>query len=130
MVKLILLPIIITYFLVLALGCNGSVPTGEYNKITSFSENKPIKYPDFELTYIGERKQTSTFPNGNSFTFTYYDFKVRNEKEEKTVSWTTGTGVIEPVNFEINGMKFMLELRYWEKEKKKLDEDVLVVTKL
>jgi hypothetical protein len=79
---------------------------------------------------VGERKQTTTFPNGNTFTFTYYDFKIKNDKEEKTISWTSGTGEIAPAYFEINGMKFMLELRYWEKEKKKLDDDELVITKM
>jgi len=130
MVKLIQLSIIVTYFLVFAIGCNSSIPSGEYNKITSFSENKPIKFPDFELIFTGERKDTSIFPNGNKFTFTYYVFKLKNDNKVDSVAWTSGTGVIGPIYFEFGGSKFSIELKYWEKEKKKLDEDEFVITKM
>lgn len=110
--------------------CGNKHSNPDYGEVVKFETNKPINYPDFEITYIGERKQTSTFPNGNSFTFTYYDFKLKKGAEEKTISWTSGTGIIEPANFEFNGMKFQLELRSYEKEKKKLDNDEMVITKL
>ena len=129
MIKIFLLTL--TSFVILfPLSCRGKNSDGDYSKVVSFSKDAPVSFPDFELTYTGERKQTTTFPNGNSFTFTYYDFKIKNDKEERTISWSAGTGEIAPAYFEINGVKFMLELRYWEKEKKKLDGDELVITKL
>ncbi|HEY3250072.1 MAG TPA: hypothetical protein VGK25_03035 [Ignavibacteria bacterium] len=129
MTKLILLSIIVSLVLIYATGCNSSNPTGDYNKVVTFSQNKPIKFPDFELTFTGEHKETSTFPNGNTFTFTYYVFKLKNNNKADSVAWTSGTGVIGPIHFEFSGSKYSIELKYWEKEKKKLDEDELVITK-
>ncbi len=127
MVRHIFLSIIILFVLSSVISCNLQKTSADYGEITTFSKDKSIRFPDFELTYIGERKQTSTFPNGNTFTFTYYDFKLKNDKEEKTISWSAGAGEIGPANFEFTGKKFMLALMYWEKEKKYLDEDELII---
>src|SRR3989304_6020480 len=112
------LNIIILCMFASSISCNGSSSTAGYGKIVTFKKDKTISFPDFKLTYIGERKETSKFPNGNEFTFTYYDFTLKKDNEEKTVSWTAGTGDIGPINFEFAGNKFMIELRYWEKGKK------------
>jgi hypothetical protein len=119
----------IQFTIIFANGCSYSSSNSGYNEIANFEKDKTIAFPDFDLTYMGERKETVKFPNGNSFTFTYFDFKIKKGEQEKTISWTSGTGEIAPANFEFNGNKYTLELRYWEKEKKKLDEDELVVSK-
>jgi hypothetical protein len=122
----------ITFIIVFtsAVCCNGGETKGDYETVVTFKLNKTIKFPDFRLTFTGERQEISKFPNGNSFTFTYFDFTISNKKYEKKVSWTAGTGDIAPINFEFNGMKFSLELRFLEKKNKKLDDDELVITKL
>jgi hypothetical protein len=58
--------------------------------------------------------------------FLYYDFKVSKGKAEKVVSWTTGTGVIDPTDFEIDGKRYLLELRRSDKLGK-LKENELVI---
>jgi hypothetical protein len=126
MFKIIILLLVLSTII----GCRASNSAADYDKIVTFSQDKPVKFSDFELTYVGERKQTSTFPNGNSFTFTYNVFKIKNENKADSVAWTSGTGEIGPIYFEFRGSKYSIELKYWEKEKKKLDEDELVITKL
>jgi hypothetical protein len=121
--------LIITSFCSLFFSC-GSGGDGKYGEVVKFSQDKPVKYPDFEITFLGERKQTANFPNGNSFTFTYYDFKVKNPSNEKDLFWTAGTGEIAPAYFTLDGVKFMLELRSAENGKKKLDNDEMVITKM
>jgi hypothetical protein len=45
---------------------------------------------------------------------------------EKAVSWTTGTGVIDPLDFDIGGKHYQLELRRSDKLGK-LQENELVI---
>jgi len=72
---------------------------------------------------VGEHCKTlPVYPRG----FLYYDFKVSKGKTEKVVSWTTGTGVIDPTDFEIDGKRYQLELRHSDKLGK-LKENNLVV---
>jgi hypothetical protein len=40
---------------------------------------------------------------------------VRNANFETVVSWSSGTGDIGPVQFEIDGKRFLLELRQSDK---------------
>jgi len=70
---------------------------------------KQIEFPDFTIKYVGERsKSVPVYPRP----FIYYDFKVSKGKTEKMVSWTTGTGLIGPRDFEIDGKHYRLELRH------------------
>jgi hypothetical protein len=79
-------------------GCSAiSGGKGEYSKIVSFSKNEKIQFPDFVLEYIGERSEKKEFPNGNSFTFRFYDFIISSSAETKTISWSSGTGLIDPL---------------------------------
>ena len=110
-------------------GCK-SQGSAAYGTVVTFSKGKVIAFPDFDLEYTGETSSTSKFPNGNSFTFKYQEFKISRDGESKVVKWTTGTGIIEPANFEFGTTKFTLELRNAEALKKKLDDDELVVTKM
>ncbi len=129
MTKIIILSLMSIFTFTGAKSC-GSDSEGDYGKVVSYGQDKPIKFPDFTLTYTGETKKTSHFDNGNSFTFTYQNFLIKNDKDEKTISWSSGTGDIAPANFEFKGMKFMLELRYYEKENKRLGDGEMVITKL
>jgi hypothetical protein len=82
-----------------------------------------IEFPDFTVEYVGERRQSlPVYPRG----FLYYDFKVRTGNIEKVVSWSSGTGDIGPVEFEIGSKQFLLELRRSDKLGK-LNNDELVI---
>ena len=78
---------------------------------------------DLTIDYVGERrKSVPVYPRG----FLYYDFKISKGKAEKLVSWTTGTGLIGPMDFEIDGKHYQLELRHSDKLGK-LKENELVI---
>src|SRR5207249_8895356 len=82
-----------------------------------------IEFPDFTIQYVGEHRKTlPVYPRG----FLYYDFKVSKGKTEKVVSWTTGTGVIDPTDFEIDGKHYQLELRHSDKLGKLKENDLVV----
>ena len=94
-----------------------------YGTRVKYRAGEKIEFPDFTIEYAGERRKTvSVYPRG----FLYYDFKVSKGKAEKIVSWTTGTGVIDPTDFEIDGKHFQLELRRSDKLGK-LKENELVI---
>lgn len=85
----------------------------------------PVKFEDFTIVYIGERRASSDiFPRG----FLYHDFKIQIQIEEKTVSWTSGIGDIAPTAFEIGGKNYELELKISDKLGK-LAENELVIWK-
>jgi hypothetical protein len=110
-------------------GCSMKSGDVNYDTVVSFSKGSQLKFPDFVLEYMGERAEKKEFPNGNSFTFKYYDFKVTHPTGIKTVSWSSGTGVIDPIPFEFDGKTYEIEMRYSEKLKQKLSEDELVIVK-
>lgn len=115
-------------FLVSA-GCK-SQGKGGYGAPVTFSKDKPVAFPDFDIVYTGETSKTSTFQNGNSFTFKYQNFTVSKGSLSKVAQWTTGTGIIEPIPFEFSEAKYTIELRYTEATKIKLSDDEMVITKL
>jgi hypothetical protein len=110
-------------------GCK-SQGNGGYGSSVTFSKDKAVSFPDFDIVYTGETSKTSTFPNGNSFTFRYMNFNVTKGGNTKEVKWTTGTGIIEPIPFEFEGKNYTIELRYTEATKTKLADDEMVITKL
>jgi hypothetical protein len=109
--------------------CSAKSGDVNYDTVVEYSKAQKIKFPDFTLEYMGERTEKKEFSNGNSFTFKFYDFKVSNSSAEKTISWSSGTGVIDPIPFEFDGKKYELERAYSEKLAKKLDDDELVIVK-
>jgi hypothetical protein len=88
-----------------------------------YCAGQKIEFPDFVIEYVGERRQSvSAYPRG----FLYYDFKVRNANVEKVVSWSSGTGDIGPVEFEIGGKHYQLELRHSDKLGKLNDNELVI----
>jgi hypothetical protein len=104
-------------------GHAASEQKASYGTRVKYSPGKKIEFPDFSVEYLGERRKTvPVYPRG----FLYYDFKVSKGKAEKVVSWTTGTGLIDPTDFEIDGKHYQLELRHSDKLGK-LKENELVI---
>ena len=94
-----------------------------YGTRVKYRAGQKIEFPDFAIEYVGERqKSVPVYPRP----FIYYDFKVSKGKTEKMISWTTGTGVIDPTDFEIAGKHYQLELRRSDKLGK-LEENELVI---
>ena len=104
-------------------GHAASEQKSSYGTRVKYRPGEKIEFPDFTIAYVGERrKSVPVYPRG----FLYYDFKVSKGKAEKMVSWTTGTGVIDPTDFEIDGKRYLLELRHSDKLGK-LKENELVI---
>jgi len=101
----------------------------DYDKVVKFSKGEQLKFPDFTIEYTGERTETKQFPNGNSLTMKFHEFNVTSASSQKKISWSSGTGEIAPVRFEIDGKNFELEMSNSEKLKTKLSENELVIVK-
>jgi hypothetical protein len=100
--------------------------TAAYGTKVKYSKGATIRFPDFDLVYIGTRKEASkVFPNG----FTYQDFKVSQGSTSDTVSWSSGTGLIAPRQFKFRGGTYQLMLHYGGAVGK-LKSDELVVVKV
>jgi hypothetical protein len=83
-----------------------------YGTRVKYRPGEKIEFPDFTIEYVGERRKTvPVYPRG----FRYYDFNVSKGKAEQIVSWTSGTGDIGPMDFEIGGKRYQLELRHSDK---------------
>ena len=88
-----------------------------------YRAGQKIEFPDFTVEYLGERRKSlPVYPRG----FLYYDFKISRGKAEKVVSWTTGTGIIDPTDFEFDGKRYYLELRRSEKLGKLNDNELVI----
>ncbi|MGB4774508.1 MAG: hypothetical protein WBP45_05020 [Daejeonella sp.] len=123
---------LLCFFLLLNMGYNCSSTSNvkmNYGEIATFKKGRLLSFPDFDIEYTGIRKETSHFNNGHSFTFTLYDFLIKKNGVEKTISWSPGTGDIGPQNFEFNDKKYTIELKYSINHKKRLDDDEFVINK-
>jgi len=94
-----------------------------YGARVKYRPGEKIEFPDFTIEYVGERRKTvPVYPRG----FLYYDFKMNKGKAEKVISWTTGTGIIDPTDFEFDGKRYHLELRHSEKLGKLKDNELVI----
>ncbi|RBP42560.1 hypothetical protein DES53_106269 [Roseimicrobium gellanilyticum] len=97
-----------------------------YGSKVKYSKGATLHFPDFDLTYIGRRKESSeVFKPG----FTFEDFRVSQGARSDTVSWTSGTGLIVPRQFKFRGNTFQLML-YHGGTAGKLKSDELIVVKM
>jgi hypothetical protein len=103
--------------------CGHAEQTASYGTRVKYRAGQKIEFPDFTVEYLDERRKSlPVYPRG----FLYYDFKVSRGKYEKVVSWTTGTGIIDPTDFEFDGKRYHLELRRSEKLGKLNDNELVI----
>lgn len=108
-----------------ASACGQSGPVG-YGAKVRFSKGIALTFPDFELTYLGERHVASkVYPHG----FNCSDFKVSRGGKGITVSWSAGTGDLGPQDFAFDGKSFSLELRRTTKHGWLKDDEVVIEKK-
>lgn len=102
----------------------GSSDTAAYGSKVRFGLDRKLRFPDFEMIYLGKRHVTPPqYPRG----WWIHDFKVRGKGNEQTVSWSAGTGDIGPNRFRVNGADFQIELSRSDKLGS-LREDEMVVS--
>lgn len=124
--------IIILFVLFITLfnfNCSKGKGISDYNTVVDYEKGIVLYYPDFNLEYIDERNEKKDFPNGNTITFKFFDYKISNDKESKTISWSFGTGDIAPTEFEFDGKKYQLEMSNSESLKLRLKKNELVIVK-
>jgi len=103
--------------------CTGSSRAADYGAKTTFKKAAPVSFPDFVLTYVGERKVASEkFPRG----FVYHDFQIAAAQGTQTVSWSSGTGDIGPALFKVAGKNFTLELSRSDKLGRLREDEVVI----
>jgi hypothetical protein len=94
-----------------------------YGTRVKYSTGEKIEFPDFTIAYVGERRKSlPVYPRG----FIYYDFKISNGNTEKMISWTSGTGLIGPMQFEMGEKHYQLELRHSHQLGKLADNEVVI----
>jgi hypothetical protein len=107
-----------------AVACAGEKAPATYGAIVTFAQGRPVVFPDFTMTYLGERKVAhKVFKPG----FTYHDFEVKAAGGTTKVSWSSGTGVIDSASFQIDGRPYELELRGSVLKKGWLKDNEMVV---
>jgi hypothetical protein len=104
-------------------GYGASGEKASYGTRVKYQTGQKIEFPDFTVEYIGERRKSlPVYPRG----FLYYDLKVSKGNSEKVISWTTGTGIIDPTDFEFDGKSYYLELRRSVKLGKLQDNELVI----
>jgi hypothetical protein len=94
-----------------------------YGSKVRFGVDRTLRFPDFQVTYIGKRQVTPPqYPRG----WWVYEFKVRGKGGEQTVSWSSGTGDIGPSRFKVDGVDFQMELSRSDKLGPLRDDEMVV----
>lgn len=79
-----------------------------YGEKISFLDGEMKKLVDFRIRFLGTRKvESSVYRHG----FIYYEFEVVTGAERKKIEWSSGTGDIAPLDFNIGGAQYVLELQ-------------------
>lgn len=103
--------------------CSPSSKAADYGTKVGFKKGQALQFPDFVLTYVGDRHVASDrYPRG----FDYRDFRVVAGKESQTVSWSAGTGDIGPALFKVGAKQFGLELARSDKLGKLSENEVVI----
>jgi hypothetical protein len=90
-----------------AVACGPEGRAADYGAKVAFKKGVAVTFPDFVLTYLGERQVSSkVYPRG----FTHHDFQVGSGADAQQISWSSGTGDIGPTMFKVGAKQFALEL--------------------
>ena len=81
-----------------------------YNDRVVIELNETIEYPDFTVEYLGDDTREGKVKWGTSglTSFRYAKYKIKAGDFSQEMTWGSGTGVISPRPFEINGKTFSL----------------------
>ena len=100
--------------LITVVACNrASTQQPRYGVKVQYAQGQPLNFPDVTLEFVGKRK----FPPSDYYprSMYSYDFKVYQGSQSQLISWSSGTGDIGPILFELAGNKYALELAMSDK---------------
>ncbi|MBI2414773.1 hypothetical protein HYV31_02975 [candidate division WWE3 bacterium] len=78
-----------------------------YETPFTLEQNKPVVFPDFTIEYLGEREVE--IPKFVHKHFIYRDYKITFEGKEQNLSWTSGTGLLAPLKFDVLDKHFTFQ---------------------
>jgi hypothetical protein len=79
----------------------------QYGEKVRYEKGIAVQFPDFTLTYTGDRWLSGK--NGATWSMVFNLFNISDGKNSKEVSWSSGTGNIVPNPFEFNGKRYSIE---------------------
>ncbi|MEO8206587.1 MAG: hypothetical protein ABI615_10440 [Chthoniobacterales bacterium] len=100
------------------------IAPGKYGKITPFTKDEVIVYPDFTVRFLGTRTVESTT---GAQSFVYWDFEIDSSGAKTQVSWKRSTGATVPAYFDVQGAPYVMELRTTVASKKVLKDNQFVI---
>ncbi len=100
----------------------------DYNRVTDFEQGRVYEFPDFKLEFLGERTEKKEIPGG-SISMRFQDFSITGKSGKSKLSWSSGTGDIAPQVFEVDGVKYELELAHSDYFGRNLAKNELVIVK-
>jgi hypothetical protein len=99
--------------------------TGTYGAKVKYVEGEKVKFPDFNLKYMGtSQEKDKNFPSG----VTVHNFRVRKDTERRTIGWVAANKP-EPLKFKFQDVDYSLE-RVKSQKLGKLADDEVVIWKL
>ena len=112
-----------TFLTLLCSACGRDPASARYGEKVKYREGKAIVFPDFTLTYQGQRRVVPPqYPRG----WWAYDFLVKAGGSEQKITWSAGTGLIDWTDFKVGGKAFALELVHSRKAGKLRDGELVV----
>jgi hypothetical protein len=111
--------------LITVVACSrASTQQPRYGVKIQYAQGQPLSFPDITLEFVEKRESP---PSTNYPRSIYsYDFKVSQDSQSLLISWSSGTGDIGPILFELAGNRYALELAMSDKLGV-LDENELVL---
>ncbi|MBX7137099.1 MAG: hypothetical protein K1X83_03875 [Oligoflexia bacterium] len=101
---------------------------GSYSAKIKYQQEIALAFRDFSLTFKGRETTDYRTASGQRIPFgPRFVFELSTPSEHRSISWSSGTGVIAPANFRVGTSCFALELSYSDRLGK-LAPDELVIS--
>ncbi len=108
-------------------GCCAAYVKALYGEKVVFCKGSPVTFPDFQITFIGDRQQPVPVAKKSIIV---HDFEAVAGAEKKTVTWSPGMGLIAPARFQLTGKKFLLELKRSARLGPLKDDEMVIIEDL
>ena len=86
------------------------VEHARYGMWESFSPNKALSYPEFDIIFLGSRPNGFYQGSDTHRLADIFQFEIRKGETKISLSWCSGTGDIGPEAFTLNGKSYYLEM--------------------